>query len=344
MSSTSAISTEASASWPGPGLVLGGVRAGSDEEVDAGRAPRAKAARVRGEVRAVSDGEVGGRAGSCRRGRDGRSRREDSAAGGAPAAAGWQWTGALAAGRTWSVRSRIGAAGIAAAAAAAAAAVVGSGSSVGSRGHANAEFESGFVIGWSPPSVASLAGCGLLCRRELRASPSRSMPGPFLPLPAHAVPVCLPPEAFPVRGHALPIGLSGVVAPFWRDRSRCACPGGRCASGACTTRSSCPGAGVPFPFEAVVLFPCRRYRCACPGWCCPPVDTAVPGAVLPAHQGDASAGVMLCRAWREWVDRVPNRPAGITAHAGGRISVCLVLNTAAAEVIPTNDLPPSTPP
>jgi hypothetical protein len=158
MSSTSAISTEASASWPGPGLVLGGVRAGSDEEVDAGRAPRAKAARVRGEVRAVSDGEVGGRAGSCRRGRDGRSRREDSAAGGAPAAAGWQWTGALAAGRTWSVRSRIGAAGIAAAAAAAAAAVVGSGSSVGSRGHANAEFESGFVIGWSPPSVASLAG------------------------------------------------------------------------------------------------------------------------------------------------------------------------------------------
>jgi hypothetical protein len=54
-------------------------------------------------------------------------------------------------------------------------------------------------------------------------------------------------------------------------------------------------------------------------WCCA------------VHGGDGVGRVLIAR------------PA-FTTQAGGLSGVCLVLNTAAAEVIPTNDLPPSTSP
>jgi hypothetical protein len=68
------------------------------------------------------------------------------------------------------------------------------------------------------------------------------------------------------------------------------------------------------------------------------------GAASRTHQADASAGRCVCLAWKRWGDQVLYCLVGIAVHAGGLTRVCLVPSTAAVEVIPTNDLPPSTPP
>jgi hypothetical protein len=72
------------------------------------------------------------------------------------------------------------------------------------------------------------------------------------------------------------------------------------------------------------------------------MDTAVNGGTLPARQDDARAGVCIACCDSDGLSGSFNCPAAITDHAGGLTSVCLVLSTAAVEVIPTYDLPPST--
>jgi hypothetical protein len=90
-------------------------------------------------------------------------------------------------------------------------------------------------------------------------------------------------------------------------------------------------------------------------WWFPAPHEYMCGAVLPvdtvaADRDSASRahqkGAGCCVAWHDsdGLTGSINCPAGITVHAGGLTSVCLVLDTAAAEVIPTNDLPPSTTP
>jgi hypothetical protein len=53
--------------------------------------------------------------------------------------------------------------------------------------------------------------------------------------------------------------------------------------------------------------------------------------------------LLPCVSWRRRA-RSSIAWSGVAARASSLANVCLVLNTAAVEVIPTNDLPPSTTP
>jgi hypothetical protein len=183
---------------------------------------------------------MGVRLGLCRRGRACRSRREDSAAVGAPATAGSAAAEAAVASRAWSVRARIASAGVVAAAVAA---VIGSCPPIGSQGHANDVFESGFVIVWSSPSMVPSAVCGLPCRREPHAAPRGRCRDSSATARASATGVPAR-EDFPLPAHALPPYLSGAGLSVPRS-----------------SRSSCSRAGgIAVP--ARVLLPSRGHRSA----------------------------------------------------------------------------------
>jgi hypothetical protein len=99
--------------------------------------------------------------------------------------------------------------------------------------------------------------------------------------------------------------------------------------------ASAPGTLPSLPCDDPSRRPVPPERMVAPRGC---------GAASRTHQADAGAERIVCLEWQRWGDRVLYCPAGITAHAGGLTSMCLVLNTAEVEVIPTNDLPPSTTP